>query len=99
MHRINFASRDALTPCARALGMPSFDMAGLESDSTNQLQVSWLRHRTIPDSEVLAGRIVVKRNAVPKCLTVAGEVMVIEDVKRFAANFDVEPLFDRKRFR
>ena len=49
--------------------------------------------------ELRAGRIVIKRNAIAECLSITGEIVIVEDVERFGAKFQVHALFDDELLR
>src|ERR1022692_440980 len=74
---------------------PGFDpREGSERNSTDHLDAPRLGHRTVPGAETLAGRIVVKRNAIAECLAIAREVVIVERVESLGAHFETQALLD-----
>src|SRR5436190_10657275 len=71
-----------------------YEYVDLERNTADQLDVSWLRNRAVPHSEIGTGRIVIERYAVAERRAVAGEVVIVQQIESFGAYLEIQPLFD-----
>ncbi len=71
------------------------EQKGSERESPYKLHVSGLCYCSVPTAKLGAGRrVVIERNTIAEGLTVAREVVVVEDVERLGAEFEIDLLFD-----
>src|SRR5208283_2236518 len=74
----------------------TLDREESEGDSAHQLNVSGLRDSAVPGAERGAGRIVIERNTIPERLPIAGEVVVVQDIKHLCPDLQIHVLLDRE---
>ena len=81
-----------VAPAGAAVHVP-VNGSALEGDPAHQLDISRLRNRAIPSSEIRAGGIVIKRCTITERLPITSEVVVVEHIECFGANLEVQVLF------
>ena len=68
---------------------------GSEGEAADELDVSRLGDGPVPGAELGAGgRVVIERDTVAERLAIAREVMVVEDVERLGADFEIDFFLD-----
>src|SRR5262245_54300488 len=59
----------------------------LEGQATDELDVPRLRYRSVPLPEAGAGGIIVERDTIPERLSVAREIVIVEEIENLHVEF------------